>query len=334
MPVSPGEPEDAMAMDEKIKDRPIVMVAMGGHAFMKPGQLGTIHQHVENAAMICEKLMVLVERGYNIVITHGNGPQVGHALIKNEMTTDEVPSWPMDVLVAETEGSLGYILQQALLNQLRSRKIKRYVVAVICQVQVDPGDPAFNKPTKPIGPFLTEEVAKQRRKERGWIIQEDEVRGWRRVVPSPDPKKVVQRWMIRDAARSGHIVIACGGGGIPILKSASGDYQGVEAVLDKDLTASLLATQIGAEFLIILSDIENVYLNYGKDNAHALNAVTLEEVERYVTEGHFPPGSMGPKVESIRRFLRAGGKRALITSPDKLPDAMEGRAGTHFVGKL
>jgi carbamate kinase len=240
----------------------------------------------------------------------------------------------MDVLVSETEGSLGYILQQALLNQLRSRKIKRYVVAVITQVLVDPRDPAFSRPTKPIGPFLSREEAEERQRTLGWKVQEDKVRGWRRVVPSPDPTKVVQRWMIRDAAREGHIVIACGGGGIPIIKDAADNYQGVEAVLDKDLTASLLATEIGAEFLIILSDVPNVYLNFGTDRQFALNAVTLDEVERYIGQGHFPPGSMGPKVEAIRRFLRAGGKRALMTSASSLPDAMEGRAGTHFVGKL
>lgn len=321
-------------MDISVKKRPIVMVAMGGHAFMKEGQKGTVDEHNHNAAEICERLMVLVERGYNVVITHGNGPQVGHQLIKNELTHDEVPSWPMDVLVAETEGSLGYILQQALLNQLRNRKIERYVVAVICQVLVDPADPAFSRPTKPIGPFMTQEEAQARHQGLGWVIQEDKVRGWRRVVPSPEPRRVIQRWMIRDSVRQGHIVIACGGGGVPIVKSASGDYEGVEAVLDKDLTASLLATEVGAEFFIVLSDVPNVYLHYGTEKEHALNAVTLEEVERYIDEGHFPPGSMGPKVDSIRRFLRAGGKRALITSPLSLPDAMEGRAGTHFVGKL
>ena len=321
-------------MDTSTKKRPIVMVAMGGHAFMKEGQKGNIDEHNRNAAEICERLMVLVERGYNVVITHGNGPQVGHQLIKNELTRDAVPSWPMDVLVAETEGSLGYILQQALLNQLRSRKIERYVVAVICQVLVDPADPAFSRPTKPIGPFMTQAEAEGRQQQLGWVIQQDKVRGWRRVVPSPEPKRVIQRWMIRDSVRQGHIVIACGGGGIPIVKSASGDYEGVEAVLDKDLTASLLATEVGAEFLIILSDVPNVYLDYGTDKERALNAVTLDEVERYIEEGHFPAGSMGPKVDSIRRFLRAGGKRALITSPWRLPDAMEGRAGTHFVGKL
>ena len=200
-------------MDASTKERPIAMVAMGGHAFMKEGERGNVEEHNRNAAEICERLMVLVERGYNVVITHGNGPQVGHQLIKNELTSEDAPSWPMDVLVAETEGSLGYILQQALLNQLRRRKIKRYVVAVITQVLVDPGDKAFLLPTKPIGPFMTEEEAKARRAELGWKIQEDKVRGWRRVVPSPEPKRVVQRWMIRDAVRDGHIVIACGGGG-------------------------------------------------------------------------------------------------------------------------
>jgi carbamate kinase len=316
------------------KKRPIAIVAMGGHAFMQPGEIGDIEQHHHNARIIGERLMVLIRRGYNIVITHGNGPQVGYQLIKNEMAAGEAPAWPMDVLVAETEGSLGYILQQALLNQLRAKQIDRYVVTVVTQVLCDPADPAFRQPTKPIGPFLTEAVARQRERDLGWAVREDKTRGWRRVVPSPEPVKVVQRWMIRDAARQGHIVIAGGGGGIPIMKSNAGDYVGVEAVLDKDLTASLLGQEIDAEFLIILSDVPNAYLDYGTEQQRPLNAVTLEEVERYIDEGHFPAGSMGPKVEAIRRFLRAGGKRGLITSPIELPDALEGRAGTHFIGKL
>jgi len=309
-------------------------VAMGGHAFIMPGEEGDIHQHNRNAIDICDRLMVLVERGYNLVITHGNGPQVGFQLIKNELTREEAPSWPMDVLVAETEGSLGYILQQALLNQLRRKRIERFVVAVICQVLVDSHDPAFRNPSKPIGPFLSREEAEERRSTLGWDVIDDQGRGWRRVVPSPEPKKVVQWRMIRDATREGHIVIACGGGGIPVLKSADGDFVGAEAVIDKDLTTSLLGTEIGADFLIILSDVPNVYLDYHKPTQRALNGVTLEEVERHINDGHFPEGSMGPKVEAIRRFLRAGGKRGLITSPDCLPEALEGRAGTHFIGKL
>jgi carbamate kinase len=310
------------------------MVAMGGHAFIMPGEEGDIDQHNRNAIDICDRLMVLVERGYNLVITHGNGPQVGFQLIKNELTREEAPSWPMDVLVAETEGSLGYILQQALLNQLRRKRIERFVVAVICQVLVDSHDPAFRSPTKPIGPFLTREQAEERRTTLGWEVIDDQGRGWRRVVPSPEPKKVVQWRMIRDAAREGHIVIACGGGGIPVLKSADGDFVGAEAVIDKDLTTSLLGSEVGADFLIILSDVPNVYLDYNKPTQRALNGVTLEEVERHINDGHFPEGSMGPKVEAIRRFLRTGGKRGLITSPDCLPEALEGRAGTHFIGKL
>lgn len=321
-------------MNEHMKERPIVMVAMGGHAFIKPGEQGTIEDHCRNADAICDQIMVLVDRGYNLVITHGNGPQVGHQLIKNELTTEEVPSWPMDVLVAETEGSLGYMLQQSMLNHLRRQKVERYVVTVITQVLVDPQDPAFNTPTKPIGPFLTREVAEARRDELGWVITEDEARGWRRVVPSPHPQKIVQYRMIRDAAREGHIVIAGGGGGIPIVKDAANDYAGVEAVIDKDFTTGLLGTEVGAEFLIILCPVPNVYLDYNQPTQQALNAVTLEEIEQHIADGHFPDGSMGPKVEAIRRFLRAGGKRGLITNPENLPDAMEGRAGTHFIGKL
>ena len=278
--------------------------------------------------------MVLVERGYNVVITHGNGPQVGFELIKNELTCDEVPSWPMDVLVAETEGSLGYIMQQALLNSLRRKRIERFVVAVICQVLVDPTDPAFRKPTKPIGPFLSREEAEKRRDTLGWDVIDDQGRGWRRIVPSPEPRKVVQWRMIRDAAREGHIVVACGGGGIPIMKSAGGDFTGVEAVIDKDLTTSILGTEVGAELMIVLTNVPNVYLHYHTPEQRSLNAVTLDEVDQYINDGHFPDGSMGPKVEAIRRFLRAGGKRGLITSPDHLAEALEGRAGTHFIGKL
>lgn len=312
----------------------LAVIAIGGNSLIKDNRHLSVLDQYRAAGETAHHIAGLISDGWRVVITHGNGPQVGYQLIKNERAVAEVPPWPMDVLVSETEGSLGYILQQALLNQLRSRKIKRYVVAVITQVLVDPRDPAFSRPTKPIGPFLSREEAEERQRTLGWKVQEDKVRGWRRVVPSPDPTKVVQRWMIRDAAREGHIVIACGGGGIPIIKDAADNYQGVEAVLDKDLTASLLATEIGAEFLIILSDVPNVYLNFGTDRQFALNAVTLDEVERYIGQGHFPPGSMGPKVEAIRRFLRAGGKRALMTSASSLPDAMEGRAGTHFVGKL
>ncbi len=315
-------------------EQPIVLVAMGGHAFMQSGEAGTIEEHERNADSIASVLMHLVERNYQIVVTHGNGPQVGSLLIQNESAKDEVPAMPLDVLVAMTEGSLGYILQQSLLNHLRSRELRRYVVTVVTQVLVDENDPAFADPTKPIGPFLSKEEALRRRETLGWQVREDKERGWRRLVPSPSPVKVIQRHMIRDAAKAGHIVVACGGGGIPIKLQGDGRYAGIEAVIDKDLTSSVLANDIGAELFVILTAVPQVYVGYGTSSQRALGAVTLEEIERLRGEGHFPSGSMGPKIEAVIRYLRGGGKRVLVTDPESLPSALEGRAGTHFVGRI
>jgi carbamate kinase len=317
-----------------IDPHPIVLVAMGGHAFMQPGEAGTIGDHERNAAQIASLLMTLVERDYYLCITHGNGPQVGSLLLQQEHAREEVASLPLDVLVAMTEGSLGYILQQALLNELRKRQMKRYVVTVVTQVVVDEADPAFQHPSKPIGPFLSRAEAERRRDELGWKVKEDAGRGWRRLVPSPTPLRVIQRHMIRDAVRQGHIVIAGGGGGIPVKKQPDGHFAGLEAVIDKDLTSSVLATDLGASLLVILTAVPKVYVGYGKPDQRALGAVTLEEIERLHGEGHFPPGSMGPKIEAVIRFLRAGGRRALITNPESLPQAIDGRAGTHFVGAI
>jgi carbamate kinase len=314
---------------------PIVLVAMGGHAFMQPGEAGTIEDHERNAARIAALLMTLVERDYHVCITHGNGPQVGNLLLQQEVAgASGVPALPLDVLVAMTEGSLGYILQQALLNELRKRQSKRYVVTVVTQVVVDEADPAFHEPSKPIGPFLTREEAEKRRDTLGWKVKEDAGRGWRRLVPSPSPRRVVQRHMIRDAVRQGHIVVACGGGGIPVKRQADGQFAGLEAVIDKDLTSSVLATDVGASLLVILTAVPQVCANFGRPDARPLGAVTLEEIEKLQAEGHFPPGSMGPKIEAVVRFLRAGGRRALITNPESLPQAIDGRAGTHFVGGI
>jgi len=315
-------------------NRPIVLVAMGGHAFMQKGETGTIEEHERNAEEIARLLMTLVEKEYHLVISHGNGPQVGGLLLQQECSAKETPSMPLDVLVAMTEGSLGYILQQNLLNQLRRKDIRRYVVTVVTQVLVDEADPAFASPSKPIGPFLSKAEAERRRAELGWIVKEDAGRGWRRLVPSPHPRRVIQRHMIRDAVRAGHIVIACGGGGIPIKKNADDAYVGVEAVIDKDLTSSVLASDIGAALLIILTAVPQVYLRYGQPDQRGLGAVTLDEIEALMAEGHFPPGSMGPKIEAVVHFLKHGGRRALITNPESLPQAIEGRAGTHIVGRI
>jgi carbamate kinase len=278
--------------------------------------------------------MTLVERGYNIVITHGNGPQVGDLLRRTELTHDQLPAMPLDVLVAETQGSLGYFLQRAMLNELRMRNLRRYVVTVVTQVLVDQADAGFQNPTKPVGPFLDEQTARARQQEFGWIIGEQKGRGWRRLVPSPRPLKVIQRDMVREAAATGHIVIAAGGGGIPVCKGPSNDYVGIEAVIDKDLTSSVLATDVGADLLIILTAVDAVYLGFAGEQPVRLGAVTLAECERHMQEGHFPPGSMGPKVEAIYGFLQRGGRRGLITAADNLVDALDGKAGTHFVGRI
>jgi carbamate kinase len=308
---------------------------MGGHAFIKGDEKGTIEDHERNAADISGYLMTLIERDYNLVVTHGNGPQVGSLLLQQESASTETPSLPLDVLVAMTEGSLGYVLQQSLLNRMRDRSRRHFVVTVVTQVIVDEDDPAFDDPSKPIGPFLTREVAKEREAKLGWHIREDaEGRGYRRVVASPRPTRVIQRDMIRDAASAGQIVIACGGGGVPVKVKDDGAYEGVEAVVDKDLTSSVLASNIGAELLIILTAVSQVYIDFDKPTQRPLSAVTLEEVESLYAEGHFPPGSMGPKVEAVIDFLKRGGRRALITDPASLPDALEGRGGSHFLGKL
>lgn len=322
------------AVTKRIGNPPTAVVAMGGHAFILPGQTGTPGEQSENAKAICRQVMTLVERDYNVVITHGNGPQVGDLLLRDELAKGELPRMPLDALVAQTEGSLGYFMQLALLNELRARAIPRYVVTVVTQVVVDKADPAFDSPTKPVGPFMEEDEARRREKELGWIIGADKARGFRRLVPSPIPLKILQRRMVREAAAQGHIVIAAGGGGIPVVKQADNAYAGIEAVIDKDLTSSVLATDVGAELLIILTAVDAVYLDFGTDRQRALGAVTLTEAEKFVADGHFPKGSMGPKVEAIVGFLRRGGRRGLITSADRLPNALDGEAGTHFVGRI
>jgi carbamate kinase len=294
---------------------PTAVVALGGHAFTRRGEAGSHEEHIHNARTICDQLMTLVQRDYRLVITHGNGPQVGALLDRNELSRDQVPSMPLDVLVAQTEGSLGYYLQLELLNSLKRSGLRRFVVTVVTQVVVDPQDPAFQNPTKPVGPFLSEG-------------------GWRRLVPSPIPTKVIQRTMIREAAHQGHIVVAAGGGGIPVLRDGDGEYVGVEAVIDKDRTSGVLAQQVSADLLIILTAVDRAYLRYNQPDQTPLGAVTLSECARYIQEGHFPPGSMGPKIDAIHDFLAHGGRRALITTPDKLEAALEGDAGTHFVGKI
>lgn len=315
---------------------PTVVVAMGGHAFIREGESPDDAAHTVNARAVSRELMTFIERGYNVVITHGNGPQIGYMLERMEASADRLPRKPLDVLVAQTEGMLGYYLQRAMLNELRARSLERFVVTMVTQVLVDPDDPALLAPSKPVGPFYSKEEAEAYRDERGWAIAEDGRRGWRRVVPSPMPVQILQAGIVVDAVRSGNIVIAGGGGGIPvtIAKDGSNDLIGIEAVIDKDQTSSVLATEVGADLLVILTAVDAVYMDWDTPQQRALGAVTMAECERYIDAGQFPAGSMGPKVEAIYSFLQRGGRRGLITDPENLGAALDGQAGTHFIGKI
>jgi len=313
-------------------DCELVVVALGGNAMIQAGESGTVEEQTRNVETICGYLMSLVDRDYNIIITHGNGPQVGQQVIRHESARDKVPEMPLDVVVAETQGNIGYFLQQTLLNHLKRRDLYRYVVTVICQVIVERDDPAFSNPSKPIGTFMTKEQAEAMKAIHGWHIVEDSGRGYRRVVPSPMPVKLVQRHMIRHAAREGNIMIAGGGGGIPIRVRDDGDYEGVEAVIDKDLTSALLATETEADLLVILMPYAQVALNFGTDQQQNLTRLSVDEAKQYLAAGQFPAGSIGPKVQAVINFLENSrkGRRAIITRADQLDAALDGKAGTEF----
>ena len=318
-------------MDIYRTDRTMALVALGGNALIRLGEKGTIEEQEKNAKEICGYLMSLVRRDYNIIMTHGNGPQVGNLLLRNETSREVLPSMPLDVLVAETEGSMGYMLQQALLNHLRNEDIQRYVVTVITQVLVDRNDPAFAMPSKPIGLYYPKDKADEMMSRFGWKMIEDSGHGWRRIVPSPKPLKIIQRHMIRHSAMEGNIVIAGGGGGIPVQITPDGHYEGIEAVIDKDLTASNLASEIKADIFIILMPQPRIYVHYGTAKQKALGRVTLSQIKDYLAEGHFPPGNIGPKVTACINFVERGGKEAFITCAELLEDALEGGEGTHIV---
>ncbi|MEM6990473.1 MAG: carbamate kinase [Myxococcota bacterium] len=332
----PSAPPDANAGFVAEPPPPTVVVAMGGHAFVREGQTPDDDAHTENARIVCAELMTFIDRGYNVVITHGNGPQVGYMLERAEATADRLPRKPLDVLVAQTEGMLGYYLQRAMLNELRGRAMERYVVTMVTQVLVDPDDPALLSPTKPVGPFYAKEEAESFQRDHGWAVIDDGRRGWRRVVPSPRPQQILQAGIVVDAMRSGNIVIAGGGGGIPvtIARDGSNDLVGIEAVIDKDLTSGVMATDVGADLLVILTAVDAVYVGWDTPEQQRLGAVTMAECERYIRDGQFPIGSMGPKVEAIHGFLQRGGRRGLITDPANLRDALDGKAGTHFIGRI
>lgn len=308
------------------------VVAIGGNAILKAGEEATLENQLRNLDATCFHLARLIKNGYDLVIIHGNGPQVGNILLQNELCKTEIPSMPLDVCVAESQGLLGYLIQHSLTAALAKHKIERTVTCMITRVLVDPRDPAFKNPTKPIGPYYSQEEAEDLRIKRGWTLVEDIKRGgYRRVVPSPRPISILEASTIRNLVlgrkRQKEVVIAAGGGGIPVIKKNFG-YEGVEAVVDKDFAASVLARDIGEKTLIFLTDIDHVYVDFGTDQAHPLEKVSLEEIIEYFEEKQFPPGTMGPKIEASIDFLKSGGELVVITSPGLIEEALSGKAGT------
>jgi len=309
-----------------------VVVALGGNAILQRGQRGTSEEQMANVHHTVEQIVKMIEAGYEVVITHGNGPQVGAILIRHELGNAQVPAMAMDFCGAESQGFIGYMFVQSLNNVLMERGLETHQpVCVVTRVEVDPEDPAFSNPTKPVGPFYTKEKALQRiaSKSETWI--EDAGRGWRRVVPSPDPKGIVEREVIRHLVNDGFIVIASGGGGIPVFQEKDGAYKGVEAVIDKDLAGERLAQEVEADIFMILTDVPQVAINYNTPQQQWLAEVALGEMESLEKEGHFKAGSMGPKVKACLRFVRNGGKRAIIASLEQALEALEGEKGTQII---
>jgi carbamate kinase len=310
----------------------VAVVAVGGNSLIKDKNQQTVQDQYnaiyETSLNICD----MIENGYNVVVTHGNGPQVGFILLRSEMTRNDLHTVPMDNCGADTQGSIGYGFQMALSNIFKQRNMDKSAATVVTQVVVDKDDPGFANPTKPIGPFYTEQEAKERAaQEKDWVVTEDSGRGWRRVVPSPKPLEIIEEKAIKTLIKEGFIVIAVGGGGIPVIKNEKEMLEGRAAVIDKDFASGLLANNIGADLFVISTAVEKVSLNFGKPDQKDLDKVSLAEAKKYCEEGHFKPGSMLPKVQSVISFLENGGEKALVTCPEKLKEAViDGTTGTWF----
>jgi carbamate kinase len=306
-----------------------VLVSLGGNAILQRGQKGTAEQQATNVQNTAKHLARLIRRGEKLVITHGNGPQVGNILLQNEIAKDTLPPMPLDVCGAESQGMIGYMLQRAMRTELNTGGPNLQVTTLVTQTLVDAEDPAFKNPTKPVGPFYTASESSELERLKGWRMVSDSGRGYRRVVPSPIPLDILEKETIIRLYETGNVVISAGGGGVPVIRDKNGALRGVEAVLDKDRTAALLAKIVGVETLLILTDVEKVSINYGKPHQRSLDRMTVPECKKYLTDGQFPPGSMGPKIESAISFLsNPSGKRVLIASLEKAEEAIEGTAGT------
>lgn len=309
----------------------LAIVAIGGNSLIEDPKNPGIARQWDAARKTCEHIANMIVNGWHVVVTHGNGPQVGYILRRGEIASKEgVHDVPLDLIVADTQGSIGYMLQQGLDDAMRRRGFNRTCATVITQVRVDADDPAFQKPTKPIGSFMTEAEARKFEAE-GWNVMEDSGRGWRRVVASPIPRGIIEINAIQALMLSGYTVIACGGGGIPVVRQPDGSLQGVYSVIDKDRCSALLALTLRADLLMISTGVEKVALNFGKPDQRELDRLPLEDAKKYLAEGHFGVGSMLPKVEAAIDFVQNGGPRAIITDPFHLEAALKGEAGTHIV---
>jgi carbamate kinase len=306
---------------------PLIIVALGGNAISQENQEGNISEQFENSAKTMHYVADLIDKGYRVIITHGNGPQVGNVLRRAEAARNIIYPIPLDICGAHTEGGMGYMLQQVLHNALRMRGIPKTPVTIIAQTLVDKDDAAFSNPTKPVGQFFTAQQIKEKTEKEKWTVREDAGRGYRRVVPSPRPLKIMEEPIIEMLAGSGYPLITCGGGGVPVIEE-KGRLKGVEAVIDKDLATSLLARHLSADMLIITTSVEKVALNYKKENQKFLDRITTREARRYLDEGHFPAGSMGPKIEAAIEFSSATGNSTLITLPEKILEGLEKKTGT------
>lgn len=309
----------------------MAVVALGGNAILQKGQKGTADEQFDNIRVTSWHIAQMIAAGWRVVVAHGNGPQVGNILLQNEEARHIVPPMPLDVCGAQSQGLIGYMLVQALRNELRAKGINRRPVALVTQVVVDPEDPAFRKPTKPVGPFYTEAQARRLAQTKGYQVVDTGPKGWRRVVPSPDPSGIVEIEAVHALVDAGMVVVTCGGGGIPVARGAGGQLYGVEAVIDKDLATERLATELGADVMIILTDVEQVILGYGKPEARAVARLTVGEARRLLAGGEFPAGSMGPKVEACVRFVERGGRRSVIANLAHGIAALRGESGTEFV---
>ncbi len=319
---------------DEVRGMKSLVIALGGNAIKKAEEEGTYEEQLRNVKETCKQILEVILRGYRVVITHGNGPQAGNLLIQQEEGARLVPIQPLDAIGAMTQGQIGYMLQQTLTNYGQKSGLSIHVAMILTQVLVDENDPDFKNPSKPVGPFYTRREAEKLADEKSYWIKKVKPSGrkpYRRVVPSPDPKTIIEKDLIKKLAETDCIVIASGGGGIPVIMGDNGELRGIEAVVDKDLAAEKLAEVVGADTLLVLTDVEKVKTNYGKINESDMNQMTLAEARNHLQEGHFLPGSMKPKINACIRFLEHGGRKAIVTSLDKAIEALDGKTGTTII---